>query len=209
MRFLRIFLGNMLITFAYAAITVPRLILNGGVTSFSLVLQAWTHIDIGIFVNLLTILLILISYIFLGKRYFTGALFSSICHMVLFNLFHWTGWVVRIPFELAIPVAGLMVASGYYLCLSAESTAVSFDTIALILHQKNPRFDVALTMTAINMLVLLSGGVTYHLISVVAGVIFTAIQGFSLKLFLYLGHSGIVEPDDDIDSDDSMESDNV
>lgn len=209
MRFLRIFLGNILITFAYATITVPRLILNGGVTSFSLVLQAWTHIDIGILVNLLTMLLILISYIFLGKRYFVGALFSSFCHMGLFNLFHWTGWVVNIPFILAVPVAALMVASGYYLCLSAESTAVSFDTIALILHQKNPRFDVAITMTTINMLVLLSGGFTYHLTSVIAGIIFTTIQGLSLKAFLYLGHTGIVEPDDYRGGTGIVESDGI
>mgnify|MGYP006974995451 CR=1 FL=1 len=34
LRFFRIFLGNILLTGAYAFITVPKIILNGGVTSF-------------------------------------------------------------------------------------------------------------------------------------------------------------------------------
>lgn len=192
LRFFRIFLGNILLTGAYAFITVPKIILNGGVTSFSLVLEAWTGIDVAILVDILSVLLIIISYIFLGKTYFVGALFSSICYMGLFNVFHWTGW--ELPFPelfgtpvLATPVAALLVAAGYYFCIASQATAVSFDTIAMILNKHNARFEIATTMMVINIIVLLSGAATYSISAVLCGLIFTFLQAQFLKVFLRLG----------------------
>lgn len=192
LRFFRIFLGNILLTGAYAFITVPKIILNGGVTSFSLVLEAWTGIDVAILVDILSVLLIIISYIFLGKTYFIGALFSSICYMGLFNVFHWTGW--ELPFPelfgtpvLATPVAALLVAAGYYFCIASQATAVSFDTIAMILNKHNARFEIATTMMVINIIVLLSGAATYSISAVLCGLIFTFLQAQFLKVFLRLG----------------------
>lgn len=192
MRFLRIFIGNILITGAYAFITVPKIILNGGVTSFSLVLEGWTGISISFWVDFLTVLLIVISLIFLGKTYFVGALFSSVCYMVLFNLFHWTGFEVVVPLVfgtpiLATPIAAILVAGGYYFCIAAKATAVSFDTVAMILNKKNPRFNIATTMMVINIAVLLTGAATYSLSAVVCGIVFTFLQGQCLKLFLKFG----------------------
>lgn len=192
LRFLRIFIGNILLTGAYAFITVPKIILNGGVTSFSLVLEAWTPWSVAVWVDVLTILLIIISYIFLGKAYFIGALFSSVCYMVLFNLFHWTGLELPIPTVwgtpiLATPIAAILVAAGYYFCISAKATAVSFDTIAMILNKRNARFDIATTMMVINILVLFTGAATYSIVAVICGIVFTVLQAQFLKLFLKLG----------------------
>lgn len=192
LRFFRIFLGNILLTGAYAFITVPKIILNGGVTSFSLVLQEWTGLDVAILVDILSVLLIAVSFLFLGKTYFVGALFSSICYMGLFSLFHWTGWELPFPMLfgtpiLATPIAAVLVAAGYYFCIASQATAVSFDTIALILNKKNPRFEIATTMMVINIVVLLSGAATYSISAVVCGLIFTFLQAQFLKLFLKWG----------------------
>lgn len=192
LRFFRIFLGNILLTGAYAFITVPKIILNGGVTSFSLVLQEWTGVDVAILVDVLSVALIAISFLFLGKSYFIGALFSSICYMGLFSVFHWTGW--ELPFPelfgtpvLATPIAAVLVAAGYYFCIASQATAVSFDTIALILNKHNARFDIATTMMVINIIVLLTGAATYSISAVVCGLLFTFLQAQFLKLFLKLG----------------------
>ena len=171
LRFLRIFIGNILITGAYAFIT---------------------GISISFWVDFLTVLLIVISLIFLGKTYFVGALFSSVCYMVLFNLFHWTGFEVVVPLVfgtpiLATPIAAILVAGGYYFCIAAKATAVSFDTVAMILNKKNPRFNIATTMMVINIAVLLTGAATYSLSAVVCGIVFTFLQGQCLKLFLKFG----------------------
>ena len=45
---LKIVVGNLLITFSYAFITVPNGIVNGGVTSFSMILSSVTDLGISL-----------------------------------------------------------------------------------------------------------------------------------------------------------------
>lgn len=62
-RCLKIILGNFLITGAYAFITVPNEIVNGGVTSFSMILGNLISIDLTYLVDFFTILLLILCYI--------------------------------------------------------------------------------------------------------------------------------------------------
>ena len=82
-----IVLGNLLLTSAYAFLTVPNNIINGGVTSTSLLLSYYFHIDIGYIVTILIVLLLIFGRVTLGKEFFYRSLFSSVCYMVFFNLF--------------------------------------------------------------------------------------------------------------------------
>ena len=100
-RYLSIILGNLLITGAYAFITVPNRIVNGGVTSFSMILEEVTSINLTYLVDFITILLLLLCYIFLGKTFFTGTVFSCICYLVFFSILHSTGLALtcRLPWH--------------------------------------------------------------------------------------------------------------
>lgn len=184
MRFFKIFLGNIFISFAYACITVPKIIINGGVTSFSLVLSSMLNVSVTSLVNLVTLALLLLSLVFLGKRYFIGVLFSSLCYVLTFNFFYGLHYELVTPFWLAVLVSALLVASGYWLCISSEASAVSFDTLALILNKTSKHFDVAITMTVINILVLSMGLLVFSIKAVLAGVCFTILQGAFLKILL-------------------------
>ena len=135
-RVLKIMFGNILITGAYAFITVPNKIVNGGVTSFSMVLEEFSSIPITYFVDFITILLLICCYIFLGKTYFTGTILICICYLVFFSIFHDTGLYLVMNPILCTVIAGVLVGIGYYFCISAKSTAVGFDVIALILNKK-------------------------------------------------------------------------
>ena len=183
-RYLSIILGNLLITGAYAFITVPNKIVNGGVTSFSMILEEVTSINLTYLVDFITILLLLLCYIFLGKTFFTGTVFSCICYLVFFSILHSTGLGLIVPPALGMVVAGTIVGFGYYFCISAKSTAVGFDVVALILNKKNPKINIALSMYLINMCVLLFGLFTYGMLSVLTGIGFTALQSLTLNHLL-------------------------
>ena len=176
-RILMIILGNLLITGAYAFITVPNEIINGGVTSFSMVLGQVCRMDISVFVNLLTLFLLLLCLVFLGREFFAGSVLSCVCYLSMFTFFHSLG----LPLPLCIMLAGILVGAGYYLCICAKSTAISFDIIALILNKKNPKVNIAYTMGIINTAVLLTGFMVFGLSSVLCGILFTAIQTFVLN----------------------------
>lgn len=84
---IKIILGNIILTFAYALITVPNHIINGGVTSFSLIISQLINTDVTVIANIFTIILLLLSFIFLGKEFVLKSLLSSVCYMFFFELF--------------------------------------------------------------------------------------------------------------------------
>ncbi len=182
---LKIVVGNLLITFSYAFITVPNGIVNGGVTSFSMILSSVTDLGISFYTNCITILLLVLCLFFLGKSYLAKSIVSSACYMLFFSLFNGIGFgFASIPMIISVLIAGLLVGIGYFLCLAAESSTVGFDVIALILHNKNNKIKVSKAMRYINLFVILLGLFSYGLLAVIYGVIFTYIQTTVVHLLL-------------------------
>ena len=182
---LKIVVGNLLITFSYAFITVPNGIVNGGVTSFSMILSSVTDLGISFYTNCITILLLVLCLFFLGKSYLAKSIVSSACYMLFFSFFNGIDFgFASIPMIISVLRAGLLVGIGYFLCLSAESSTVGFDVIALILHNKNNKIKVSKAMRYINLFVILLGLFSYGLLAVIYGVIFTYIQTTVVHLLL-------------------------
>ncbi|MDM8142615.1 YitT family protein [Megamonas hypermegale] len=182
MNYLKIILGNIFMTFAYAYIAVPFGIVNGGVTSFAMVLNKNLPGNISFWTNTLYLSLLIIYYIFMGYKCFINALFSCIAFILFFTLFTAFPLMLPLPFFLAVPCMGILIGIGYYFCISARSTALGFDTIAIILHDRNPKINLALTIYICNVIVLLSGLFTYGIVSVIAGIICSGLQSFVLNL---------------------------
>lgn len=183
-RFIKIFLGNVIISFAYAYITIPNVILNGGVTSFSLCISNYIKMNVAYIADGITLALMMLCLVFLGKDYFVGVVFSSFSYLVTFTVFMKIAYVLPINYYLAIPLAGIMVAFGYSLCINAKASAVSFDTLAIIGNKYNDNIDIAMLTMGINLLVLAFGAYTYSIGAIISGVAFTLIQGIFLKFFL-------------------------
>ena len=182
MNYLKIILGNIFMTFAYAYIAVPFGIVNGSVTSFAMVLDKNLPGNISFWTNTLYLSLLIIYYIFMGYKCFINALFSCIAFILFFTLFTAFPLMLPLPFFLAVPCMGILIGIGYYFCISARSTALGFDTIAIILHDRNPKINLALTIYICNVIVLLSGLFTYGIVSVIAGIICSGLQSFVLNL---------------------------
>ncbi|MBK5480690.1 YitT family protein [Peribacillus sp. TH16] len=83
-----------------------------------------------------------------------------------------------------IIISSILIALGYYLCITANASTVGFDVIALILHHKNKKIDIAATIRIINLIVLLLGLLVYGYTSIIKGVAFTLIFSSLLKKML-------------------------
>lgn len=186
MRLAWIILGNVLMSFAYAFLTVPQKIINGGVTSFSLILSGLTGVDTAVLANGITLVFLLLCLLCLGKEYFTRSIVGALCYMASFTFFHSLDICLIRERPAAVVAAAVMVGTGYFLCISQHSTGVSFDTLALILNHRCPRISVAGAMFVINLSVLILGAVYYGLESVLFGIAFTAIQAVTLELWMKL-----------------------
>lgn len=185
----KIIFGNILLAIAYAKWMVPNNIINGGVTSLSLVLQKLTHLPLPWLTNSLTISLLIICGLFLGKGSFMKSIVSSLSYMFFFTLFY------SLPFSLStlLPIdfllACIVIAMGYYCCLSEGSSTVGVDVLALVLYQRNPKRNLAKMIRHFNVAVLVLGFFTYGLLSVVIGLVFSVVYAWFLEKFLALGET--------------------
>lgn len=176
-----ILIGNLLITFCYACISVPNHIINGGVTSFSMVTAKLMDIPTVYLVNIVTVLLLGLCYAGLGKEYFLGTIFSCVCYLALFNIFSKTGLAVHLPKPVSVLLSAAGVGAGYFMCIHAKATTVGFDVLALIVHKKWNKLNMAYTMGAINLVVMLYGGFIFGGLAIVYGAVFVGVQSFVLN----------------------------
>jgi uncharacterized membrane-anchored protein YitT (DUF2179 family) len=181
---LKIIAGNISMTFAYAYLIVPNEIINGGVTSSALLLNALLGYNIAMLANLVTGILLIICLVFLGKEYFFKSIVSSLSYMIFFNFFYSLNIHFDINIVLVIFISSILIAIGYYLCITANASTVGFDVIALILHHKNEKIDIAATIRIINLIVLILGLLVYGYASIVKGIAFTLIFSYLLKKML-------------------------
>lgn len=181
---LKIIAGNISMTFAYAYLIVPNEIINGGVTSSALLLNALLGYNIAMLANLVTGLLLIICLVFLGKEYFFKSIVSSLSYMVFFNFFYSLNIQFDMNIVLVIFISSIFIAIGYYLCITANASTVGFDVIALILHHKNEKIDIAATIRIINLIVLILGLLVYGYASIVKGIAFTLLFSYLLKKML-------------------------
>ena len=177
-KLLIILMGNVIMAFSYAQWMVPNRLINGGVTSLAMVIGKLTNSSLVIWTNGLTVCLLLISLIFLGKQIFLRSVFSSVSYMTLFSFFYSFPIPVQINLEVDLLLASIGIAIGYYCSISSGSTTVGLDIIALIAHKKNSKIKIAKVIRYCNYSVLGLGLITYGIKSVVVGVIFS---------FLYSG----------------------
>lgn len=181
---LKIVVGMVLIAASYAFITVPLEIINGGVTSTCLILQSLIHVDIAVLNNIATLLLLGLCFVFLGKEYFAKSILGSFLYMILFAYFHSLGMSMYLPKLLALIIASIGVGTGYYFCISANASTVGFDVIALILNKKNKSISIGKAMRVISFVIIFAGSLSYGILSVVYGFLFTYLQTTILDFLL-------------------------
>ena len=169
-------LGNLLLTASYAFLTVPNNMIDGGITSTSLIISHFLKIDITYITTTIAILLLLFSLAFLGKHFFLKTCYSCICYIVFFDWFHLATPSLAIPPIICIVIAGFLVGLGHYLCLSQNSSVIGYDIIALFIHKQNKKLDFSLILRIISIIVLLTGLYVFGIIAVLYGLIFIIIE---------------------------------
>ncbi|MBO0443125.1 YitT family protein [Vagococcus fluvialis] len=189
---IKILIGNLLMGFAYAKWMKPNEIINGGVTSVAMILEKITGINILFLTNGVTILLLLICLLFLGKDNFIKSLLSSIFYNLFFSLFYSLPFTVQVNLPVDFLLASLFISIGYYCCLSSNSSTVGMDVLALVLYKKNPKINIAKTIRYINYIVLGFGLLAYGPVSVIVGLLFSFVYSYLLNQLMEANQKGIL-----------------
>ena len=89
-RYILIGCGALWLNLMYVLVTVPYGIINGGVTSMSMILSRLPLtglLPVHVWVGIVTGILLVLCGLFLGKENFVGSIFSCVCGVGGFNLF--------------------------------------------------------------------------------------------------------------------------
>lgn len=183
--FAKVLLGGTVLGLAYSKLMVPNDIINGGVTSLAMILSKITLIRVSFFTQTITILFLVLSLIFLGSKNFLLSIVSSLTYTQTFSLFSHMNFSINTNIFIDFFLASLLIAFGYYLCISAGASTVGLEVIALIIKKRRNDINLANAIRFLNYTVLLFGLFIYGINSVIIGLLFSYVYSYFLKFFLW------------------------
>lgn len=181
---LMIVIGNIVMGLGYAKLMVPNQIINGGITSLSQIINHYIAVDIPTVNNVLLVVLLILTLLFLGKEVFLKSVLSSIAYSISFTLFFKTSITLTTTPVVDLVLASILISFGYYACLSSNSSTVGVDVIALIIKKYNNRTNISMIIRTLNYFILIIGLITFGVLSVIYGMIFSWIYSKELNYML-------------------------
>ncbi len=184
-----IVVANLLITFANVFFILPHQIFTGGLTGVSMLLNSWINIGIPNWLNIVTIIVIVLSYFFLSRKVAIQTTLSGVIFMLLFSYFSKYEVALVNSKLISTILAGLLFGIGMTICLKVESSSVSVDTVALILSEIFTLVSFKILLSIVSFILVFLGFLIFGSISVVYGIIYTLIYN---KLYSILSKEGDV-----------------
>lgn len=173
--------------FGYAVWMVPNRIINGGVTSLSQILNHYISVDIPTVNSLLLGFLLILTLIFLGREVFIKSIISSFIYSISFTVIFRLDLKMTVTPVVDLLMASVMIAFGYYACLSSHASTVGVDVLVLIIKKYKPSINLSMAIRWFNYTILAFGFFAFGLWSVVYGVAFSFIYSHELNWMLNTG----------------------
>ncbi|WP_125702469.1 YitT family protein [Lacticaseibacillus daqingensis] len=174
-------LGNGITAFAYSWLLVKANIISGGVTASGMIMGRLTPLSTTFWTNTITLSCLLAALLLLGTRTFLNSIVSSVAYMIWFSVAQTFQPAIDLPLWLVLPLAGLAIGAGYFLCISHHASTAGLDVFALIVNKHWPNISVSFSLQLINITVLVIGAWQFGWQSFLAGLIFILLYTFTLN----------------------------
>ena len=165
---------------------LPYNILSGGVAGISVVLYPLTHIDTTMMANTLTIILLFVGRIFLGRDFFLKTVLSSFLYPVFNLLLQRIVPVPEVSMTLASFYGGLLGGAGVGLVMRTGASTGGMDVPPLVIHRYTD-IPVSTLVFLFDGLTVLLGCFIYSLEAVLIGLISVMASSVALNKILTRG----------------------
>ncbi|ERJ11117.1 YitT family protein [Haloplasma contractile] len=129
--------GVVLSAYAITAILRVNNLVTGGITGISIILEEITPLPFGLIYYLLSIVVLILTYLFLGKHELYKILFLSLFFPLVLILFEHLGYeFIKGDIFLATIYYGVIAGAGSGLIIRSGYTSGGSDTIAKIMYRK-------------------------------------------------------------------------
>lgn len=185
---LLIILGNISIAFALSTLILEQNIIAGGASGIGIIFNHYFGCSISLVVGALNVVLFLLGFYFLGKKFAITTLLSTFLFPFLLEFFNQLTLIHHYLNDplLACIIAGCFIGLGIGLILKANASTGGVDILALIINKKF-HLPVHYVLNAIDVVILLlqfSFNDTTH---VIYGIVAVVITSFMLNYTLTRG----------------------
>ena len=189
---LLIIIGTFFLCVSVQMFILPFNILSGGVAGIAVALEPFFHIDKTLAANGMTVGLLLVGSLFLGKEFFVTTVFSSLLYPVFNEILSRTLIIPQIEPFLASFYGGLLGGIGVGLVIRAGASTGGMDVPPLIIHK--------LTGIQVSILVLITDGLTvllgyfgYGIEAVLIGFISVFVTSYAINRVLSIGDGQVAK----------------
>lgn len=188
MNTIMIIVGTFILVMSVEFFIIPYRILSGGVAGIAVALKPILHIDETVFANVLTVVLLIVGRMILGREFAMDTILSSLCYPVFTTLLAKLYPLIPITIAptLASFYAGLLGGIGIGIVMRAGASTGGMDVPPLILN-KVTGMKVSTGVVITDTLTVLLGVVAYDINAALIGLVSVFASGFAIDKVLSLG----------------------
>ena len=187
-----IIIGTFVLCVSVQMFIIPFNILSGGVAGIAVALEPFTHIDKTLSANILTVTMLVIGSVILGKEFFITTVFSSLLYPVFNSILSKTLTIPQIDPLLATFYGGLLGGIGVGMVMRAGASTGGLDVPPLVIN-KLTGIRVSLLVGIIDGLTVLLGYFAYGIEAVLLGLISVIMTSYAINRILMLGEGQVAK----------------
>lgn len=183
-----VIIGTFVLAVSVEFFILPYAILSGGVAGIAVALKPFFHINETLAANALTLVLLIVGTIILGKQFGVDTILSSICYPFFTTLLSYAQPYVVIDVEpvLASFYAGLLGGIGIGLVMRAGASTGGMDVPPLIAN-KLTGLKISTGVVITDGLTVLLGVLAYDISAALIGLISVFASGWAIDKVLSIG----------------------
>lgn len=178
-RYVEMIIGILIVAFAFNIFLLPNDIVFGGVSGLSIIVKDYLPIDPSTFILISSLLLLVVSYIFLGKEKTKGSIVGSILFPIFVNLTANLNQYINIDNSnilLSVIFGGILYGFGAGLVFKAGFTTGGTDIINQIVS-KYAHVSMGNAILMSDGLIVLAGGFFFGITKLMYAIIVVYISG--------------------------------
>ena len=181
-----VLLGSTILAFGVAMFIIPNGILTGGLAGVSLIISAFIPVDTGTIILFLSVALLLVGTVFMGKHFFFHTCVSSIVYPIIMIIIQNNITAPHVDPILASIYGGIFLGLGVGIVVRQGSSTGGMDIPPIIIN-KLTGIDVYKSVMVIDTLTVTAGFFAYGLEQVLIGLISVYASGLVINKVVTLG----------------------
>lgn len=187
-KILLIIAGNIIDAAGFTLFVVPAGLITGGTSGLGLFVHRVSGIPVSVFVLVFNIVMLVLGFFLLGKKFAASTVLSSLCYPASIWLIERlsSGYVLTDNIFLCTVMGGLLIGAGAGLVLRAGSSSGGLDIPSLIMH-KYTRVPISAMIYVLDIIVLLLQAIRDFGDNVLYGVVLVLIYSIVIDKFQIIG----------------------